>query len=131
MSTTVWITMGLIFVALLVFRKLVPSLANIVDRAVKTEDLGPVFEAIEKKPEASQPAAYNHAIRRLWDGYNRSLAVELIREMAKNYGTKPITQYWLKQLDQVEPKLARKKLGKKFYARYYIPELASQCGPAG
>ncbi len=84
-----------------------------------------------KKNEASQPAAFNHAVRRLWDSYQRLLAIELIKELAQIYGEKPITQYWLKQVLTVEPQLAKQNLPKEFLDNYYQPEVAAQCGNAG
>ncbi len=131
MSNVVWIALGVGVVAFLVYRFFVPSVDKLAEEAAKTKDLGPLKEAISKKFEASQPAAYNHAIRRLWDSFRRDLAVELIRDMAQNFAQQPITQYWLKQALQVEPKMTKRKLGKKFLDTYYLPDLANQCGPAG
>lgn len=131
MGNVVWIALGVGVVAFLVYRFFVPSVDKLAEEAVKTRDLGPLKEAIRKKFEATQPAAYNHAIRRLWDSFRRDLAVELIRDMAENYAQVAITQYWLKQALQVEPKMTKRKLGKKFIDTYYLPDLANQCGPAG
>jgi hypothetical protein len=131
MGIAIWIGLGLLLVAFAAFRLLVPPLGSLADRAVRTKDLGPLIAAIQRKNETVQPTAYNHAIRRLWDAYHREQAIELIRELARNYGTVRIAQYWLQQVQQVEPKLAQEKLGKDFLATYYVPELAAQCGPAG
>ena len=122
---------ALLVVGFLVYRQVVPSLDSLTDRAARENDLAPLIQVIQRRPEGAQPTAYNHAIRRLWDGFQRPLAVELMRELAKNYGTTRITQYWLKQVQQVEPKLAMDKLGKEFLETYYLPELAAQCGPVG
>ncbi|MBW2699857.1 MAG: hypothetical protein JRF33_03470 [Deltaproteobacteria bacterium] len=131
MGNVVWIALGVGVLAFLVYRFFVPSVDKLAGEAAKTKDLGPLKEAISKKFEATQPAAYNHAIRRLWDGFQRDLALELIRDLAQNYAQVPIAQYWLKQALQVEPKMTKRKLGKKFIDTYYLPKLANQCGPAG
>jgi len=131
MTAIVWIGLALLVVAVVVFRLLVPSLDSIVDRAAKHGDLSGLVEVIQRRPEAVQPTVYNHAIRRLWDGYQRELAVALIRELARNFGPTRIAQYWLQQVQQVEPKLAIEKLGKEFLDTHYLPELAAQCGPVG
>ena len=131
MSNFVWIGLAVGIVGFLVYRIFVPSLAKLVEEAAKSKNLDPVKEAISKHGESSQPAAYNHAIRRLWDSFHRDLALELIRELAQNYAQVPIAQYWLKQALQVEPKMTTKRLGKKFIDTYYLPHLAAQCGPAG
>jgi len=125
------IGVGVLVVGFVVYRQLVPSLDSLADRAVRDEDLGPLLQIIQRRPEGGQPTAYNRAIRRLWDGFHRPLAVELMRELAKNYGTTRITQYWLKQVQEVEPGLAKEKLGREFLETYYLPELAAQCGPVG
>ncbi len=131
MTFAIWIGVGVILLALVIWRMLIPSLDSVVDRAAKDKDLAPLVQAIENKSEAARPTAYNQAIRRLWDGFQRGLAVELVRELTKNHGTSHIAQYWLKHVKQVEPGLARDQLGKQFYDTYYQPELAAQCGPVG
>ncbi len=131
MGLAIGIGLGVLVVAFLVYRAFVPSLDGLADRAAREGDLSPVLAAIEKRPQSAQPTAYNHAIRRFWDGFQRPLAVELIRVLATNYGTTRITQYWLRQVQQVEPKLARELLGQEFLKTYYLPEVAAQCGPVG
>lgn len=131
MEIALGIGLGLVFVGFIVYRQMVPSLDSLADRAAREKDLAPLLLVIQRRPEGGQPTAYNHAIRRLWDSFQRPLAVELMRELAKNYGTTRITQYWLKQVQEVEPKLAMDKLGKQFLETYYLPELAAQCGPVG
>jgi len=131
MTFAIWIGVGTLVLALVIWRLVVPSLDSAVDLAAREKDLAPLLKAIEMKAEAARPTAYNHAIRRLWDGFQRRLAVDLIRELAMNHGTSRITQYWLKHVRQVEPGLAREQLGREFYDTYYLPELAAQCGPVG
>jgi hypothetical protein len=131
MGLGIGIGLGALIVAFLVYRVFVPSLDGLADRAAREGNLGPLLAAIEKRPESAQPTAYNHAIRRYWDGFQRPLAVELIRTLAMNFGTTRITQYWLRQVQQVEPKLARELLGREFIKTYYLPEVAAQCGPVG
>ena len=131
MVFAIWIGLGALILGYVAFRVLAPSVDGLADKAAREGDLEPLLDAIRKKPESSQPTEYNHAIRRLWDGYHRELAIELLRDLAKNYGTARITQYWLKQVQQVEPQLTLDKLGKEFLETYYLPDLAAQCGPVG
>ena len=43
----------------------------------------------------------------------------------------PIAQYWLQQLQTVEPDLARETLDSAFLEEHYQPEVAAACGKAG
>ncbi len=131
MSLTGWLVVGGIFLLFVFWRAFMPSLDKAVARAVRERDLGPVRDAIAKRSESGQPAGYNHAVRRLWDSYERPMAIELIKEMASNYGTAPITQYWIDVVLKVEPKMARKRFSRGFLNTYYQPEVAAKCGPAG
>ncbi|MBN2493104.1 MAG: hypothetical protein JXR96_00830 [Deltaproteobacteria bacterium] len=131
MAFAIWIGVGALIAAVIVWRLFVPSLDRIIDAAIREGDLAPILSAIARKSESAQPAAYNHAIRRLWDGFQRKEAAELLRHMVRDFGTAPIAQYWLKQVMTVEPSIARNQLGKKFYETYYLPDLAAQCGPVG
>ncbi|HOX44761.1 MAG TPA: hypothetical protein PK668_14275 [Myxococcota bacterium] len=108
-----------------------PNLDRLVARAVQSGELGELQGFIEKRREGSQPAAYNYAIRRLWDGYHRELAARLARELARNFGTVPIAQYWLQQILQVEPAIASEQFDQEFLATYFVPEVAARCGKAG
>lgn len=108
-----------------------PGIGKAVDRAVQRGEIEPIVEVVEKKPESERPAAYNHAIRMLWDSYHRRLATRLIRHLAKEHVEVPIAQYWLKQLMQVEPQLAKQELEGDFLQRYYMPDVAASCGPVG
>lgn len=131
MSLPVWIALGLLVAGMLLYRFFRPSLDTLAQRVIKTRDLGPLIAAIGRKPKATQPAAYHHAIRRLWEDYDRELAVDLIGELAREFPRERIAQYWLGQAQQVEPKLAQERLGREFLAAHFLPDLAAQCGPAG
>jgi hypothetical protein len=129
----VWIGVGVGagVLALLVLSILRPNLDRLVARAVASGELGELQRSIEKRREGAQPAAYNYAIRRLWDAYHRELAARLARELARNFGTVPISQYWLQQVLQVEPAIASQQFDKEFLATYFVPEVAARCGKAG
>lgn len=131
MPLIVWIVLGVALIGFLVYRAMVPSLDRVVDRAVGAQDVTPIVETIVKKSERARPNAFNHAIRRLWDNYHRDLAVKLVKELAFDHGTSAITQYWLKQVMTVEPKMARKSFSKDFLHTYYMPEVAAKCGHVG
>ncbi len=129
----VWIGIGVgaAIAAWVLWQALRPNLDRLVAQAVKTGELGELQRFIEGRREGAQAAAYNYAIRRLWDAYHRELAARLARELARNFGTVPISQYWLRQILQVEPGIAKDQFDKEFLATYYVPEVAARCGPAG
>ncbi len=126
-----WIVLGGGIGAFVLWRLLRPSLDGAVQRAIAGEDLQPIMEVLEKRSTSAQPTGYNHAIRRLWDSYQRPMALSLVRELAKNHGTSNIAQYWIKQVMVVEPALAKEGFSKEFLDTYFQPEVAAQCGPVG
>ena len=126
-----WFIVGVAILLLIGWRIFMPSLDKAVTQTVRENDLAPVLAAIGKRSEGAQPAGYNHAVRRLWDGYQRPLAIDLIKEMAINFGTAHITQYWIDVALKVEPQLSRQKLSRGFLDTYYQPEVAAKCGSAG
>jgi hypothetical protein len=131
MEVILWVSLGLAFLAVVAFQLFGPSLIRMVDRAAAQGDMTPLIAWIAKRSVAARPNAYNQAIKRLWDSYQRPLTVPLIRELAKNHGSLHIAQYWLDQLQKVEPELARRDLGEEFLRIYYQPSLAAQCGKVG
>jgi hypothetical protein len=131
MSPLIWIIVGVVFVAIIAWRLMIPSLTGVIREALDKHDVTPVIEAVEALKVSMRPTAYNHAIRRIWDAYERELAVDLIKHLARNHNDSLIAQYWLKQLMQVEPALAKRHLSSEFVKRYYQPEVAASCGPVG
>ena len=130
MSTTVVVLIGALVVGLAF---LVMTLSTSMDKALRRakaeKSIQPVLEAVGKKRMPGRASAYNFAIRRLWDGYERGLALELIKELAKSHADTRIAQYWLGQALNVEPALARETLSEDFLAAHFKPEVAAQCGP--
>jgi hypothetical protein len=132
MSPIVWIAIAAgVIVLFLLSKVLMPSLGKIVEQSVKQGSARPILEAISKMNAGARPSAYNRAIRRLWDGYQRPLATELVVELAKNHGSVNIAQYWIKQVMSVEPQMARQKFSKEFLRDHYQPDVAAKCGQIG
>jgi len=131
MTTALWIAVGFLAFALVFWRLLMPSIEREVDRASRSKDLAPVLQHIARLRTGAQPVAYDLAIKRLWDSYQRELAIPLVRELARNHGTAHIAQYWLDRVIKVEPALAKDHLGQEFIETYYQPGLAAQCGRVG
>jgi len=131
MSAFVWGGSLAVVVILMLWSQFAPSVGNLVRRAEKTGDLGPVLAAIAKKRPAAQPTAFNQGIRMLWDRHERQLATELVKELAARHGDAKIAQYWLKQALTVEPEISGKVFTRAFVTANYQPEVAAQCGPAG
>ena len=132
MPPIVWIAIAAGVLALFLLSKVfMPSLAKVVDQSAKQKDARPILEAISRMNAGARPSAYNRAIRRLWDGYQRPLAAELVVELARNHGDANIAQYWIRQVMTVEPHTAKDKFSKEFLKNHYQPEVAAQCGQAG
>ncbi len=132
MSSSMWLALiAGAFVVFLLYRAVKTPLNKVVDAAAEKQETGLILEAIGQLRESARPAGYHRAIRRLWDRYNRPLAAELVKELAKSHAEIPIAQYWLKQVITVEPALAKSKFTKKFLRTYYQPEIAAKCYHVG
>jgi hypothetical protein len=129
-STTLVIVL-LAAAGFLLWRLTSPPLRTALARARRERSVAPLVDAVEAVRPAARTSNYNHAIRQLWDDYDRALAIELVRELARRHGDSLIAQYWLRQALQVEPELASRLLTQEFLDRHYVPEVAARCGPVG
>jgi hypothetical protein len=127
----VWFVVGLVFLLVLILRHKSPSLDREIKRAVSLQDTAALLLLIKKRKLAVQPISFHHAIKSLWDRYERSLSMDLIRELAEAHSDTSIAQYWLSQALSVEPGEAQKKLGQDFIQRTFQPEVAAKCGSVG
>jgi hypothetical protein len=131
MSGLLWAGLIVIVVLFILRGSLGASVPRLVRTAAKTEDLGPLIAVLTSKRNAAQPTAFNQAIRQLWDMDERSLALELVKELASRHGDAKIAQYWLKEGLTTEPAISRQVFSKAFLTEHYQPEVAAQCGPVG
>ena len=131
MSTALWFVVGAVVLLALAWKLTGRSLDGHVQLAIKDDDTAPLIEVILRKGEASQPDAFNLAIRGLWDAYQRPLAVPVIKALVEHHEDAPIAQFWLQQVQTVEPELARQTLDSAFIEAHYQPEVAAACGKAG
>jgi len=131
MPTWIWIVLGGLALLAVLWRVLAPTLDRAVERAIRDEDAAPLVVSILGLRESAQPDAFNHVIRRLWDAYQRPLAVPLIKSLAEHHGASQIAQYWLDQVQGVEPELAREAFDSGFFETHYQPQVAATCGEAG
>ncbi len=126
----VLIVAGLLLV-LLIGKLFAPSLDPAIDAVVKGGEVEPLLKRIDELRPAARPDAFNRAIRRLWDEYQRERTIPLIRALVVAHGDARIAQYWLEQVRTVEPELARSSFDEAFMAEHYKPEVAAACGPTG
>jgi hypothetical protein len=131
MPVAIWIGLIIVVVAVLIYLSIKPSFDKIVDQAAKKGDITPILDAIARKSDDARPTAFNHAIRRLWDRYERPLAVRLVKELAERHGSSTIAQYWLRQVITVEPRMAKESFSQEFLTAHYQPEVAAKCGNVG
>jgi len=131
MPTWLWITLGVLVVLVTLWRVLAPTLDRAVERAIKAQDADLLVTVVRQMGPGAQPDAFNHVIRRLWDAYQRPLTVPLIRALAEHHAESQIAQYWLDQIQGVEPELARQAFDRGFLDAHYKPQVAATCGEAG
>jgi hypothetical protein len=131
MSTVFVVVLACLVAAVVIWQSLSGSIDKAVRAALAQKRVSPIIDALSKKRATLQPTAYNQAIRRLWDGYERGMAAELVRNLAELHHTEHIAQYWIKQVLQTEPGIARQAFDQAFLDTYYMPEVAAQCGKTG
>ncbi|MBR4986825.1 MAG: hypothetical protein IKY83_13920 [Proteobacteria bacterium] len=127
-STWILVAVGALFIIGLLalsFRGNAVSKATRV--AIKTHDVGPVIAAIDEDKSGDMATSYNSAIKSLWDAYDRETAADLIKAFLERCDSKPIAQHWLKTVTEVEPEIARKKLGEEFIIKHTNEAAAAAC----
>lgn len=123
---------GVLFVlVILVLSMKGNSLGKAIKQARKTGDIKPVIKAIEEDKTGDLATSYNIAIKSLWDGYDRELAMDLIHALLERDDKAPISQKWLQDALTIEPELARKQLGKDFIDSHFHEEIAKGCVGCG
>lgn len=131
MNSTIWLVVGGMAVVLVIWKAMGPSLNSAANRAVKEGKVDPLLKAIGRLRSSAQPDAFNGAIRQLWDDYQRPLAIPLIRALVQQHSDAPIAQYWLRQVQEVEPELASESFDREFLEAHYQPAVAASCGESG
>ena len=119
METWMWIVVGgVMLVAAVAVASRPNPLKKAVDEARESEDITGLVTFIEGKSAAEQVTAWDQAIGRMWRAYDRELASQLVREAAERCDADIIT-YWVQQVVQVEPDIARKAFNREFLSRYF------------
>ena len=121
---------ALVGVALIFFRR-GGALGQLLREAARSGDVAPLLAAIDRHPAGRQPNVFNQAIRQLWDNYERETAAMIVRALAERHAETRIAQYWLDQVQRVEPELAARVLDHGFLERHFRPEIAARCGQFG
>ena len=127
-----WWLLGVVAVGVAVamaFRR--DPLTRAVETAISTADVKPVAEHVDGVPLASRHTAFDQAMRNLWERYERGLAARLARATAKPIATALVTQYWIKQILEVEPDVGREVFDDGFLEEVYHPDIAARCGRFG
>ncbi len=131
-KTIILITVVVIAIVMLIMSNLKGnSVSKEVKRARTTKDVKPIIAAIDNDKTADVATVFNTAIKSLWDGYDRDLAMDLIKALLERNDKAPISQHWLQSALSVEPELARKQLGEEFIKSHFHEEIAQQCVGCG
>lgn len=94
-----------------------------------TGDLAPLTEALKAQPDESG-THWDQAIGALWQAYAREAAAGLVVVAAQHSQAK-IVQYWIKQVIEIEPEIAKEVFTPQFLMAHFDPSVASQCGRCG
>lgn len=105
-----------------------PGNSRMLKQAVADNDIAPLVAEAEKLDGPRRSAFYQRVIKQLWEGWQRPLAVLLVREYARHHSDEKICQFWLKQVLEVEPDEAQRAFDDTFLKAHYQPEVANTCG---
>ena len=127
-----WWILGLVAIlaAFLALRR-GAGIGRLVDRTLATGDPSDLVEHLSRQPETTRPTAFDQAVRNLWDRYERAMAARVVRAGAGLVAGASITQYWIRQILEVEPEVSRREFDDDFLETYYQPEVAARCGKMG
>ncbi|MEL6179418.1 MAG: hypothetical protein AAFS10_10715 [Myxococcota bacterium] len=125
-----WLGVGVLVIGFVAAGSRPGRLKRALQHARRTGELAPVVEAIERTPRPSQPNAWDQALSELWRAYERELAARLVMEAARRSDA-DIVQYWIRQVLEVEPEIAREVFTPSFVNEYFDPLVASRCGRGG
>jgi hypothetical protein len=105
-----------------------PSAVSLANKAAESGSVEELVKAAATLPYKRRSMFFQAAIAWLWNNWQRPLAAELSVHFAKQHGAEKITQFWVRQVMEVEPLTAQKTFDKRFLEQYYRPEVAKQCG---
>lgn len=105
-----------------------PDAVSLANRAAESGSVDGLVEAAGTLPYKRRSRFFQAAISWLWNNWQRPLAAQLSVHFAKQHGAEKITQFWVRQVMEVEPLTAQKTFDKRFLEQYYRPEVAKQCG---
>jgi hypothetical protein len=126
-----WLVAVGLLLSVVLAKALRPSLASRVDRALAPGGMEELLAHLRQIKPTQQPTAYHTAIRSLWERYERGAATALIIDFVSHHAQIKIAQYWLDQLQRVEPELAAKHLDPSFLEKHRRDDLIASCGKAG
>jgi len=123
-----WLVVALLLViAVALLAKRGPSPIALARAAAESQDLAPLLQAADALPLKQRPAFFHAATLTLWNGWQRPLAAQLVREFANRHPDERLVQYWLRQMLQIEPAVAGQTFDEPFLAGVYRPDEAKSC----
>lgn len=129
---TMWMILG-VCVVVVGFVATSSTRGNSVKRGMRTArtsgDLLPLTEALKADPNDSG-TQWDQAIGTLWQAYAREAAAGLVVIAAQHSDAK-IVHYWIKQVIEIEPEIAKEIFTPQFLMAHFDPSVASQCGRCG
>ncbi len=107
-----------------------PSLLGVIKEAETQHDIQPIMEAVAQLPGRRRSFFFQRSIEILWHKWERELATHLIIQYATLHPDEKLSQYWIQQVLELEPKTAKRAFSTSFLDTYYQPDVASACGVA-
>ena len=114
MHWLIYPAIGIAIVALILIKRRPDPLSEATQAAIESAKLDKLIEYLQSLPERARIGAYDKAIKEMWRAYERPLAIRLVKHLGVHHHESSTAQYWIRNVLEVEPELARKSFNKKF-----------------
>lgn len=130
MTSWIWIALagvGMALIAMFFLRKTGSPNAM---AAARSGDVSLLVASLAGTTGDDAATRWDNAISDLWKTYHRETAAEVVVQAAQ-HSDADIIQYWIAQVIQVEPDIAREKFSQEFLMEHFRPDVATRCGRKG
>ncbi|NOZ00835.1 MAG: hypothetical protein GXP54_02975 [Deltaproteobacteria bacterium] len=104
-----------------------PSPYAAAKKAAEIDSIQPIVQAAGPLQPRARSAFYDQAISTLWEGWQRQLAILMVKEYTTSHSEEKVCQFWLQRALEVEPAVAKEVFDDRFLEEYFRPEVAKAC----
>ncbi|MDX9722124.1 MAG: hypothetical protein RBU37_15390 [Myxococcota bacterium] len=127
MSTFTYIVIGVAVIVLIaMFFLRPPKHEAALKKAIATHNIDALYGLLLEVQGGARQNAFEIAMRKMWDAYERELAIDLLKKMVPHLNDAPVMHTWLRNVIEIEPELARKKFDKAWLKATFKAHLAAK-----